>query len=70
MRSSHHSITLNALKNNDLSYVKTQFSFFLSVTLDSKVHFYVLIWSPRQQYVFFQCINYFMQQHASSIFHI
>ena len=47
MHSSHHSITLNAPKNN--------LTFFLCVARDSNVDNYVLMWSPRQ-YVFFRFI--------------
>ena len=53
MHSSHHSITLNAPKNNDLFFNKSIFLFFISVARDSNVSFYVLMWSLRQQYVFF-----------------
>ena len=53
MHSSHHSITLNAPKNNDFFFNKSIFLFFINVARDSNVTFYVLMWSPRQQYVYF-----------------
>ena len=61
MCSSHYSVTLNAPKNNDTFYIKPKFSFFLCVALNSNVHVYVLMWSSRQQYVFFQFISYCMK---------
>ena len=56
MHSSHHSITLNAPKNNDLFLINL--FFFISVARDSNVTFYVLMWSPRKQYVFFTLVYY------------
>ena len=39
---------------------------------DSNVYLYVLMWSPRQPYVFFQFIIYLMLYiaHAYSLFHL
>ena len=71
MHSSHHSITLNAPKNNDPFFYKNIVFFLLCVARDSNVNLYVLMWSPRQQYVFvsvlFISINIL---HASSLLYL
>ena len=45
------------------------FSILLCVACDSKVNFYVLMWSPRQQYVFLQDIID-LKQHITCLFFI
>ena len=53
MHSSHH-----APNNNDPFFIKSIYLFFISVARDSNVIFYVLMWSPRQQYVFSFLVYY------------
>ena len=70
MHSSHHSITLNAPKNNYPFFYKILIFFLLCVARDSNVNLYVLMWSPRQQKICFcQCIIYF-NQHVTCFFFI
>ena len=71
MHSSHHSITLMHPKTTKLFFYKNIFFSLLCVARDSNVNLYVLMWSPRQQYVFvsvlFISINIL---HASSLFYL
>ena len=58
-------------KTTILFFYKIFFFFLLCVARDSNVNLYVLMWSPRQQYVFvsvlFISINIL---HASSLFYL